>query len=208
MSFTLKRGLSNIFIAEVTADTDTEFTTGNPEKLIPAGEMNVAPNSESTPYHFDNSVFAIVSREGGSELSITGAGLRAAAIAKLNNKTVDEATGAVFDEGVMGAVKYFALGAEKDNIDGTKELVWFLKGTFEIPEESAKTVGEDTDASGTTLTYTAVPTVHKFAKTGKVCKRTVIDTETTTVKTEADWFAQVVTPDNAAEIVQKAGATA
>ena len=206
MSFTLKRGLSNIYIAEVTADNEEAFTTGVPEKLIPAGEMGVSADSESTPYYFDNSVFAIVSREGSSEISITGAGLRAAAIAKLNNKTIDEATGAVFDEGVMSGEKYFALGAEKDNIDGTKELFWFMKGTFAIPEESAKTIGEDTVASGTELTFTAVPTVHKFAATNKVCKRVVIDTESTKVIAEQNWFAQVVTPDNANTVVEKVSA--
>lgn len=203
MSFTLKRGLSNIYIAKITKDAEDAFTTGTPEKLIPAGEMGVSADSESTPYYFDNTVFAIISREGGSEITISGAGLRAAAIAKLNNKDIDETTGAVFDSGVMEGENYFALGAEKENIDGTKELFWFMKGTFAIPEESAKTKGEDTDASGTELTYTAVPTVHKFAATGKVCKRVVIDTETTKVKAEADWFGQVVTPDNAGTIVEK-----
>lgn len=203
MSFTLKRGLSNIYVAKVTKDAEDAYTVGTPEKLIPAGEMGVSVDSESTPYYFDNTVFAIISREGGSEITISGAGLRAAAIAKLNNKDVDETTGAVFDSGVMEGESYFALGAEKENIDGTKELFWFMKGTFAIPEETAKTKGEDTDASGTELTYTAVPTVHKFTATGKVCKRVVIDTETTKVKDASDWFEQVVTPDNAGTIVEK-----
>ena len=110
----------------------------------------------------------------------------------------------MIDNGTFGEIKYFALGAEKLNIDGTSEMFWFMKGSFAIPEENAKTVGEDTDAAGTNLVYTAIPTIHKFAKTNDICKRVVIDTETTKVTAEGNWFAQVVTPDNLATIVAAA----
>lgn len=196
MSFTLKRGLDELFVAEVTVDTAEEFVTGNPFKLIPAGEMSISVDKDSTNYWFDNGVFAIVGREGGSEITITGAGMRPADIAKLTGKAVDATTGAVFDDGSY-TEKYWAFGGRKKNIDGTFEYFWFLKGSFAIPDDAAKTEGEDTDATGTELTYTAIQTVHKFANSGKVCKRVVIDTETVEITADADWFAQVVTPDNA-----------
>lgn len=196
MSFTLKRGLDELFVAEVTVDTAETFTTGDPFKLIPAGEMSIAVDKDATNYWFDNGVFAIVGREGGSEITITGAGMRPADIAKLTGKAVDATTGAVFDAGAY-TEKYWAFGGRKKNIDGTYEYFWFLKGSFAIPDDAAKTEGEDTDATGTELTYTAIQTVHKFANSGKVCKRVVIDTETVEITADADWFAQVVTPDNA-----------
>ena len=199
MSFTLKRGLDELFVAEVTADTAEEFTTGTPFKLIPAGEMSTTVDKDSTNYWFDNGVFAIVGREGGSEITITGAGMRPADIAKLTGKAVDTATGAVFDDGAY-TEKYWAFGGRKKNIDGTYEYFWFLKGSFAIPDDEAKTEGEDTDATGTELTYTAIQTIHRFDKSGKVCKRVVIDTETTEIIAEADWFTQVVTPDNASTV--------
>lgn len=202
MSFTLKRGLDEIYVAEVTEDTIETFTTGVPFKLIPAGEMSVSVDKDAANYWFDNSVFAIVGREGSSELGITGAGMRPADVAKITGKEVDETTGAVIDEGAY-IEKYWALGARKKNIDGTFEYFWFSKGSFAVPDESAKTEGEDTDATGTELTYTAIQTTHKFEKTGKVCKRVVIDTETTEINAEADWFTQVVTPDNLATICKK-----
>ena len=202
MSFTLKRGLDEIFVAEVTADTAEAFTTAEPFKLIPAGEMSVAVDKDASNYWFDNGVFAIVGREGGSELTISGAGMRPADIAKIVGKAVDTTTGAVFDAGSY-VEKYWALGARKKNIDGTFEYFWFLKGSFAIPDESAKTEGEDTDATGTELTYTAIQTIHKFAATDSVCKRVVIDTETTEIVAEGDWFAQVVTPDNANTVCSK-----
>lgn len=196
MSFTLKRGLDELYVAEVTVDTAEAFTTGEPFKLIPAGEMSVAVDKDATNYWFDNGVFAIVGREGGSEITVSGAGMRPADIAKLTGKAVDSVTGAVFDDGSY-TEKYWAFGGRKKNIDGTFEYFWFLKGSFAIPDDAAKTEGEDTDATGTELTYTAIQTVHKFDSSGKACKRVVIDTETTDLVADADWFAQVVTPDNA-----------
>lgn len=202
MSFTLKRGLDELYVAEVTADTAEEFVTATPFKLIPAGEMGVTVDKDAANYWFDNSVFAIVGREGSSEITISGAGMRPADIAKLNGKTVDETTGAVFDDGAY-TEKYWAFGGRKKNIDGTFEYFWFQKGSFAIPDDAAKTEGEDTDATGTELTYTAIQTTHKFDATGKVCKRVVIDTETSQITAEADWFAQVVTPDNISTVAAK-----
>lgn len=202
MSFTLKRGLDEVYVAEVTKDTIEEFTTGTPFKLIPAGEMSVTVDGDSSNYWFDNSVFAIVGREGSSEITISGAGMRPADIAKITGKEVDTTTGAVLDDGAY-IEKYWAFGARKKNIDGTFEYFWFMKGAFANPDESAKTEGEDNDATGTELTYKAVQTIYKFEKTGKVCKRVTIDTETTEITTEKDWFEQVVTPDNVATICTK-----
>lgn len=208
MSFTLKRGLKNIYVAEVLEDSVEKFTTGTPEKLIPAGEMGVEVDSDKSESWFDDALFATIGREGGSTVTISGAGLRAAAIAKLNAKTIDEETGAVIDSGEY-TEKYWAVGAEKGNIDGTVELVWFMKGIFAIPGETAKTkTGDDTDSNGTELEYTANKTIHQFTKTKTGCKRVVIDTETTKVKADADWFKQVVTPDNLATICEKVTAAA
>ena len=201
-TFTLRRGLKNIYVAEVTADTGASYTTGTPYKLIPAGELSVTVENDLARYYFDNSVFAQVGREGSSEITISGAQLRAKMIAAITGKDVDAGTGAILDAGTFVQDKYFALGAEIGQIDGTVEMFWFLKGSFSIPDDKGKTEGEDTDASGTELTYTAIPTVHEFSATTKVCKRVVIDTETTQVKSGSDWFGQVVTPDNQSTIVE------
>lgn len=202
MSFTLKRGLDEIYVAEVTEDTVEAFATGDPFKLIPAGEMSTTVDKDAANYWFDNIIFARVGREGSTELGITGAGMRPADIANITGKEVDADTGALLDDGTY-TEKYFALGARKKNIDGTYEYFWFLKGSFALPDDEAKTEGEDTDATGTELTYTAIQTTHKFAKTGKVGKRVVIDTETTELIADADWFAQVVTPDNINTVAKK-----
>lgn len=198
--FVLTRGLSDIYVAEVLND-DNEleggYKTGTPFKLIPAGEMTISPDSEVAQVYYDNGVFASVGREGASEITISGAGLRPAARAVLNGKDVDEATGAVFDSGDF-TEKYYAFGGKKKNLDGTFEYFWFTKGTFSVPEESAKTEDDSTDTNGTELTYSAIQTQHVFTKTNKKCKRVVMD-DSASGTTKVDftkWFTNVVTPDN------------
>lgn len=200
MSFTLKRGLQNIYVAEVTTDGDT-YATGTPYHLIPAGEMSRTVENEKSNVFYDNTVFYVSGKEGNTEINITGAALRPTDIANLLGKTIDAATGAVIDTGEFQE-KFFALGGETDNVDGTKEMFWFLKGTFSAPDQTDKTVDDSTDTNGTTLVFSAIKTSHRFAN-GKSAKRVVIDTETSQLKSDQSWTAQVVTPDNLATIVEK-----
>ena len=205
--FVLKRGLKNIFAAEILTDDNESgeghgYTTGTPFHLIPAGTMSRTVDSEKLDIFYDDTVFATVGKEAATEISIEGAALRADALARINNKDVDATTGAVVDSGEF-APKYFALGGESENLDGTTELFWFMKGTFAIPEQNDKTKDDSTDTNGMTLTFSAVQTKHVFELKNKVAKRVVIDTSITEVKSNKDWNAQVVTPDNLSEICQK-----
>ena len=203
--FVLKRGLKNVYAAEILTDDNEQnsgYTTGTPFHLIPAGEMSRTVDSEKQDIFYDDVVFATVGKEGATEISITGAALRPDALAQINNKDVDATTGAVVDSGEF-APKYFALGGEAENLDGTSELFWFAKGTFGIPEQNDKTKDDSTDTNGMTLTFSAVQTQHIFELKNKPCKRVVIDTNVTELKSGKTWEGQVVTPDNLSTIVQK-----
>ena len=151
---------------------------------------------------FDDIVFASVGTEGATAIQITGASLRAPAIAKLLGKDVDAATGAVIDAGEF-VEKYWALGGEAEGVDGSSELFWFMKGMFTMPEEDDKTIDDTTDANGMTLTYNAIKTTHVFSAKNKVAKRVVIDNTATVLKSGKKWTDQVVTPDNLSTIVEK-----
>lgn len=204
--FTLKRGLSEVFAAEIISDENEDggYKTGEPFHLIPAGEMSRSASSEKTPVYFDNAVFYQSGSETATEVSITGAALRPAALARLNAKHIDPETGAVLDTGEY-TEKYFAVGGKTKNTDGTEELFWFMKGTFAIPEQTDKTEDDSTDTNGTTLNFSAIQTKHLFTVGGekKPMKRVVVDTKTTKLKADQSWTAQVVTPDNLSTIVEK-----
>ena len=207
--FTLKRGLSNVFAAEIISDENSEdgYKVGTPFHLIPAGEMSRTASSDKTNVYFDNAVFYQSGSESATDVAITGAALRPADVARLTGKYVDTETGAVLDTGEY-TEKYFAVGGETENVDGTKEYFWFLKGTFSIPEQTDKTKDDTTDTNGMTLNYSAIQTTHQFSvgENKKPMKRVVIDTKTTVLKAEQDWTKQVVTPENLSTIVQKATA--
>lgn len=200
--FSLSRGLKNVVIAEVLEDSQDAYQVSeNVEHLIPAGTISMSADSEKTDTYFDNVVFASVGTESATTVSIEGARLKPAMIAKITGKTIDDATGAVLDSGVY-TEKYFALGAEIGMLDGTKCLVWFLKGTFSIPEETGRTIDDTTDADGTTLEFSAVTTKFEFG-TDHGFKRVLIDTSDSDIIELQDWFKQVVTPENIATIAKK-----
>lgn len=202
--FKLRRGLKNVFVAEVTNDDNGPigYTTGTPFHLIPAGEMTRTPSSESANTWFDDVVFASVGTEGATEITISGASLRADAVARLLGKDIDETTGAVVDAGEY-VEKYWAFGGEAEGLDGSSEFFWFLKGTFTAPEESDKTKDDSTDANGMELSFNAIQTTHVFDLKNKVAKRVVIDTTTTVMKSGENWTDQVVTPDNLSTVCEK-----
>lgn len=204
MSFILKRGLSNVFAAKVLTDTREKFETDTPFHLIPAGEMSRTVENEKTNVYFDNVVFYASGMEGATEVTINGAALRPADVAKLLGKHVDENTGAVLDTGEY-TEEYWAVGGETENSDGTKEYFWFLKGTFAAPEQNDKTKDDTTDTNGMELVYSAIQTQHLFTvgDKEKPMKRVVIDTETSELVDDVKWTDAVVTPDNLAQVARK-----
>lgn len=201
--FTLSRGLKNIVYAEVTKDASDGYTTGEPKPLIPGGNLATSVNNSTADTYFDNALFYRAGQEAETTVTIDGAFLRPAQLAEITGKTVDTATGAIIDDGTYHE-KYFAVGAEIGLVDGTKMLVWFLKGTFAMPAENAKTEDASTDVNGMQLVYSAVRTINTFGGDNG-CKRVICDTEVSDMVESKDWFEQVVTPTNLSTIVKKKG---
>jgi len=206
-TFTLRHGLRNIYYALVQSDNNETtgalqgYLTATPKTLIPAGELSITTANDKTDTYFDNSIFATVGREESTEIQITGAALSPDIIAELTGKSINAATGAILDSGEYTPT-YFAICGTIDNIDGTEEKFWFLKGTFAIPDQNDKTKDDTTDTNGMTLTFTAIPTAHKFSTTTHVAKRLTFDSGVTRFKTGKTWEGQVVTPENLSTICE------
>lgn len=201
--FGLLRGLSEIYIDEISDSAEAYTPTGKPEQLIPAGELKIKKSVDKTQVYFDNALYAEVRKENASEMEIVGAAIRAMFNAWLEGKSVDTTTGAIMDDGEAHE-KYFAISGKKDYTDGTSEYFWFLKCSYGGAEESTKTKNGSTDASGMTLPFTAYKTQFKFTNGNKAAKVVRIDTSTTKIKADASWTKQVVTPDNLSEVTEKA----
>lgn len=200
--FGLLRGLSEIYIDEITDSPEGYTPAGKPQQLVPAGELKISKSVDKTQIYYDNNMFAEIAKEAPSEMEIVGAAIRAAYLAWLEGKDIDAETGAIMDDGEAHG-KYFAISGKKDYTDGTSEYFWFLKCTYGSAEEATKTKDDSTDAAGMSLPFTAYSTQYKFAKTGKGLKVMRIDTANTVLKTDAKWTDQVVTPDNVGELCTK-----
>ena len=197
-----RRGLAKIHIAEIVTDTAEKFETGEIKRILAAAEMTTTVEQDKTVIWLDNKPVVTIGREGNSEITLNGSALFDAVQAELFGKEIDPETGAIMDSGDF-VEKYFAFGAEIGNHQSKPTLVWFLKTSFSIPDEGSKTEDESTDWNGSELTLSAQKTIHEFAKTGKSCKRILLDPSTSELAEDADWFAQVVTPDNASTVMKK-----
>lgn len=201
--FGLLRGLSEIYIDEISDSAEAYTPAGEPEQLIPAGELKIKKSVDKTQVYFDNALYAEVRKENASEMELVGAAIRAMFNAWLEGKSIDTTTGAIMDDGEAHE-KYFAISGKKDYTDGTSEYFWFLKCSYGGAEESTKTKNNSTDSSGMTLPFTAYKTQFKFTNGNKAAKVVRIDTSTTKIKADASWTKQVVTPDNLSEVIEKA----
>lgn len=204
--FGLLRGLSDIYICEI-EDNETEYKpVGTPQKLIPAGELTMSKSVEKTQTYFDNALYQEVGKEAPTELSIVGAAVRSNFLAWVEGKNIDSTTGAVLDNGDWKS-KFYAICGKRGFNDGTSEYFWFHKCSFNGAEETGKTADDSTDAAGMTLPFTAYKTTHKF-QNSEASKLLRIDTTASKLKADAEWFAQVITPDNLTEFVEKVTETA
>lgn len=186
------RGVSNLVYAEVLTDDADGYTTGEVKVLAPVAEIGKSTESSSEAHYYDNKPLIVVDSTGADEITCTVAGIPAEVVADITGQYFDKDLG-VMIEGER-TPKTFALGYETKKTDGTKVCVWRLKGTFAIPEETAATEDDGTDANGQEVTYTGIMTTHAFAKTGKSAKAVVVH-ESEGNADLSTFFDEVTTPD-------------
>ena len=187
------RGVSNAVYAEITADTAADFTTGTVKDLTGVSEIGKTTDSANETHYYDNLPAIVIDSVGSDEITINTSGIPLDVLADITGQYYDQTTGMLVEQ--ESTPKYFAFGYITDKTDGTKVLVWRLKGKFSIPGTTSATKDDGTDANGQELTYTGISTVHKFTKTGKPARAINIDTSVNQTITEENFFATVNTPD-------------
>lgn len=187
------RGVSNAVYAEITADTAEKFTTGAVKDLTGVSEIGKTTDSANETHYYDNLPAIVIDSVGSDEITINTSGIPLDVLADITGQYYDQTTGMLVEQ--ESTPKYFAFGYITDKTDGTKVLVWRLKGKFSIPGTTSATKDDGTDANGQELTYTGISTVHKFTKTGKPARAINIDTSVNQTITEENFFATVSTPD-------------
>ena len=187
------RGVSNAVYAEITSDTAEEFVTGAVKDLTGVSEIGKTTESAHEVHFYDNIAAIVVDSVGVDEITINTSGIPLDVLADITGQYYDQTTGMLVEQ--ESTPKYFAFGYITDKTDGTKVLVWRLKGKFSIPGTTSATKDDGTDANGQELTYTGISTVHKFTKTGKPARAINIDTSVNQTMTDATFFETVNTPD-------------
>lgn len=185
------KGISDVYIAEVTSDDGTTYSTGTPERLMYTARVSKEVSSDSATLYYDNKAMAVVNSEGSDEITIEGSALELSTLAKITGKIYDEATGMFIDS--ERTVKNYALGYKEKMLDGSYRYNWRLKGTFAIPATEANTESDGTDSNGQTVNFTGIFTETAFTKAGNNgAKGVVVSDETADV---TGWFEEVKTPD-------------
>lgn len=186
------RGVSDLYYAEVTADTDNAYTTGTPKRM--AGVATIAKTTASSvaTHYYDNAPAVVISSAGADEITLTVSAIPLDVLADITGQTWDQAKGAMIEG--PAEHKEFAIGYKTKRTDGTEVYVWRLKGVFSVPDQTSNTEDDGTDAEGQELTFTGIQTVHQFTATGAGAKAVVADDGLGLAKV-SDWFTAVVTPD-------------
>ena len=187
------RGVSNAVYAEITVDTAENFTNGAVKDLTGVSEIGKTTDSANETHYYDNLPAIVIDSVGSDEITINTSGIPLDVLADITGQYYDQTTGMLVEQ--ESTPKYFAFGYITDKTDGTKVLVWRLKGKFSIPGTTSATKDDGTDANGQELTYTGISTVHKFTKTGKPARAINIDTSVNQTITEDTFFETVNTPD-------------
>lgn len=196
------RGCKNLVFAKITKDDNAEdggYVTGAVKPLAPVAEISKSVETSSEAHYYDNKAQIVINSEGADTVSFTIAIPSDEVLAEITGRTYDN-TKKMFIESERSN-DYFAVGyILGENGEGDDErYVWRYKGTFNIPEETAATIDDGTDANNMTLEFTGIYTDHIFTNgkgTGKkgAAKASYIRASSN-VATADKWFAQVSTPD-------------
>ena len=190
------RGVEGLVYAEVTKDDNEEseggYVTGEVKPLAGVGEISRTTESSSEPHYYDNLPAIVIDSTGSDEVTCTVSAIPLDVLAEVTGQYYDKETGMMV-EGERSS-KYFALGYRTQKTDGSEVLVWRLKGTFSIPDNTHATKDDGTEANGQEITYTGIATTHKFTKTGKSAKAINVDTSLELTETTG-FFGKVQTPD-------------
>jgi phi13 family phage major tail protein len=194
------RGCRNLVFAEITEDNAEGYTTGEVIPLAPVAEISKTVETSSEAHYYDNKAAVIIDSEGADTVTFTIAVPDDETLAKIAGRSYDE-TKKIFVES-QREQKYFAVGYAIGEVgEGEDErFVWRYKGTFNIPDETASTKNNGTDANNMSLVYTGIYTDHEFKNgkgTGKKGSAKAAYKRASSGVTAETFFSQVTTPDTA-----------
>ena len=186
------RGCSDLVYALVTKDDATGYETGEVKELAFIKQIGASQEQTTATVFADNTAIfnsnsAIKFTRTFDCLAIDGA-----VKAELEGQYTEEGSSLVLSSSAAQP-KLVAIGYKIYDTDDTCYYVWCLKGTCSFGEETIITRDDGTDSNGVQMTFSALETVHKFAKNGSETQ--VMVAENDAVYDTSAFFDEVTTPD-------------
>lgn len=201
------RGCSKLVYAIVT-ETAESTTYGTVKELAPVKSISRDLASESEDVWADNQLQQ--KTYGGSKVtrSFDTTRIPAEVEAELLGNTI-------VTVGTTGNLKayatdpngntrpYIAVGyaLHDGDVDKPCEVVWAFKGKVNSITKAANTIDDGTGSEGQTIEIEFIAPRDKFTATGKRNLDIALPIDEATTIDIDDWFAQVVTPDNIATVL-------
>ena len=157
------RGVEDLFYAEVTEDSENQFSTSTPKRLSYTATISKEVESSSETHYYDNKGMIVINAKGAETFTLTVAPPKLETLAEITGQAFDAASGMLMEGDVTP--KYFAIGYKTKGTDGNWRYCWKYKGQFAIPSEEVNTESDSIDTTNTELTFTAINTIHKFTQT-------------------------------------------
>ena len=133
------RGVEDLYYAEVTEDSETQFSTGTPKRLSYTAKIAKEVESSSETHYYDNKGMIVVNAKGAETFTLT--------VAPPKLETLADITGQAFDSDCWKYKGQFSIPSEEvntesDSIDTTNtELTYTAVNTI---YKFAQTIGKTT----------------------------------------------------------------
>ena len=187
------RGVKDLVYAEVTADTESSYTTGEVKSLAGVASISKETETSSETHYYDNKPAIVIASNGSDKITIS--------VSALDEKVEADITGQDYFNGIYmegeATPKCFAIGYKTKKTDGSEVYVWRYKGTFSVPKREHNTENDGTDANGQELEFTGISTNYKFPNpdgTDKAKALKGINVEKEKLAHPNTFFAAVVKP--------------
>jgi phi13 family phage major tail protein len=186
-------GLSDLYVAAISADSAAAYTAGSPAYFAPAAELNAAPSVNRETQYADDAAYDTFVSEGETELTMRVTGIPPEMLAAVLGKTFDATTGRFYD--TDATPPDYALGFKSKKSNGSYRWYWYLKGKFSTPAETFETQGDTPAPQTTEIVFTAVHSTyqHDVGATNEKVKRVWGDDDTDAFDS-TNWFSQVQVP--------------
>ena len=203
------RGVSRLYFATIT-EGDSSTTYGTPTQIVGVKAISRDIASDNEQVWADNGLYQTTFAGTQVTRSFETVRLDAAIEAQLLGQTTVQVAAAGTGTPAVNAYAtpadasnrpYFAFGyaLHDGNADQPCEIVWAYKGIVNSISKSSNTIDTGTGSEGQTIEVTFTAPLFKFTTTSQ---RNLDLLMPVTASTDVDdWFAQVVTPDNVAEIM-------